>query len=283
MCLQTIYIDILLCVNLVVNFLLLSASAFYTHNKISIKRLVLGSVVGAVCSLVILLPKIPWMANFLLKIAIGGLTIAGAFGIRKKSEFFKLYAIFLLATFFFGGSMAAICFFLSPQNIIMKNGVVYLNISPIMMIISSVLCYILFRFIYIISGTYKPENTVCMLVIKNRFSSVSVSARIDTGNDLREPFSQCPVIVIGRKTAETITPKEILEYETVSELSYRTEVAGVRFVPFVSVGGRGILPCFKAEEVFINGEQCRKNIYIALCKDEDMRDFKAIVPYDAIL
>ncbi|MBQ2152469.1 MAG: sigma-E processing peptidase SpoIIGA, partial [Clostridia bacterium] len=48
---QTVYIDILICVNLIINYLILSAASFYTHTEISVKRLITGSVVGAVCSL----------------------------------------------------------------------------------------------------------------------------------------------------------------------------------------------------------------------------------------
>jgi len=280
---HTIYIDILLCVNLVVNYLLLSAAVFYTHLDISTKRLIFGSAVGSLCSLTILIPSMPSAVNLLIKIAAGGLTVLAAFGKRNAAEFIRLYFVFLTATFFFGGIVIALWFLFTPKNLLIKNSVVYLNISPVKLIIYSVICYAAFRFFHTLTGRHQTRDSFCDLTIRNQFGFVRVVAKIDTGNSLKEPFSQCPVIVIGRKTAEAITPKEIFEYETVTTLKYRTTVSNIRFVPFTSVNGGGIMPCFKAEEVYLNDIKCRKNVYIALCNDNNIQgDFQAILPYEII-
>ena len=121
---HTIYIDILLSVNLVINYLLLSAASFYTHTQIKVGRLILGALVGAVCSLTILFPVIPFFPNMLLKIAVGGLTVFAAFGKKQIMEFIKLYAVFLTATFFFCGIVIALWFLFTPKNLlinILKN------------------------------------------------------------------------------------------------------------------------------------------------------------------
>ena len=133
---QTIYIDVLLCVNLVVNYLLLSAVSFYTHTKITVRRLILGAAVGAVCSLTILLPKLSFLPDTAVKLAVGSLTVAAAFGIRSRKSFLRLYAVFLTATFFFCGIMIALWYVFTPKNLIIKNSVIYLNISPVRLIVS---------------------------------------------------------------------------------------------------------------------------------------------------
>lgn len=280
---QTIYIDVLLCVNLVINYLLLSAVSFYTHTQISIKRLLLGSAVGALCSLVMLLPVIPFALNMLIKTVVGGLTVFSAFGKKRLPEFIRLYAVFLIATFFFCGTVIALWFLFTPKNLLIKNSVIYLNISPVMLIIYSVICYCAFRLINTIAGKHRAKDTFCVLTIVNGSNALRVNAKIDTGNTLVEPFSQSPVIVIGRNTAKCITPVEVYEYETVTTLNYRTSINSVRFVPFTAVGGGGILPCFKAEKIYINDNPCDKIVYIALCKDDYIQgDFQAILPYEII-
>lgn len=280
---QTIYIDILLCVNMVINYLLLSATSFYTHTQIRLKRLLLGAAVGAVCSLSILLPEIPLAVNIIFKAIVGGLTVFSAFGKKRKNEFIKLYAVFLIATFFFGGIVIALWFLFTPKNLLIKNSVVYINLSPIMLIVYSAICYCAFRIVNTIAGKHRVKNTVCTLTIVYGSNVLRINAKIDTGNTLVEPFSQCPVIVIGRTAAQHITPKEVYEYETVSTLSYRTSINSVRFVPFSSIGGSGLLPCFKAERVYINDTLCDKNVFIALCSDEYIRgDFQALIPYEIL-
>ncbi len=280
---QTIYIDILLCVNLVINYLLLSCASFYTHTDIKIRRLILGSAVGALCSLSILLPEIPFLANMLLKVAVGGVTVFSAFGKKRPKEFIKLFAVFLTATFFFCGIVIALWFLFTPKNLIIKNSVVYLQISPTALMIYSIICYLAFRIFNTISGRHEVVSTRCILTVGNNNGFVRVTAKIDTGNSLKEPFSQCPVIVIGRKTAQPVTPREILEYETVTTLNYRTSVNNIRFVPFTAIGGGGIMPCFKAEKVFLNDIPCDKTVYIALCNDSFITgDFQAIIPYEIV-
>lgn len=280
---QTIYIDVLLCVNLVINYLLLSAVSFYTHTQVRMRRLLLGSAIGALCSLVMLLPVIPFALNMIIKIIVGGLTVLGAFGRKRISEFIKLYAVFLTATFFFGGIVIALWFLFTPKNLLIKNSVVYLNISPVILIIYSAICYCAFRLINTLAGRHRVNDTFCVLTIVKGGNALRVTAKIDTGNTLVEPFSQAPVIVIGRNTARCITPAEIYEYETVTTLNYRTSINSVRFVPFTAVGGSGILPCFKAERIYINDIPCDKIVYIALCKDDYIKgDFQAILPYEII-
>lgn len=280
---QTIYIDILLCINLVINFLLLSACAFYLHEDVTIKRLMLGAAVGAAGSLTILLPVLPFLPEVLLKAAVGAATVFAAFGKSRPRELMKRCAVFLTATFFFGGAIAAVWYLFTPKDLIVKNSVVYLNISPVALMLASIVCYGAFRLFYTVSGRYKAAETFCTLTLRRGGGSISVPAKIDTGNSLCEPFSQCPVIVIGRRTAEEITPAELCEYERVTTLRYRTEVAGIRFVPFSSVGGRGVLPSFAADEVLIDGQRCTKRVYIALCPDEDLQgSFLALVPCEIV-
>lgn len=280
---RTIYIDILVSINLIVNFLLLSAAAFYLHEDAKVKRLILGAAVGAIGSLSILLPVLPFFANTLLKVSVGCACVFCSFGRCRPRQFLKRCAVFLTATFFFGGIMAAVWFLFTPKRLVIKNSVVYLDISPVTLILLSILCYGIFRLCCTISGTTAQSDSSCTLTLKHGESIITVPARIDTGNTLCEPFSQCPVIVIGRRTAEAVTPEEITEFETVRTLSYRTEISGVRFVPFSSVGGKGLLPCFKADEVFIDGAKCTKRVYIALCKDEDITgDHRALVPSEIV-
>ncbi len=281
--LQTIYIDVLLCVNLIINYMLLSAVSFYTHVSVSMKRLLFGACVGAVCALIILLPELNTLTDLLIKIAVCVLTVFASYGKKPRREFLKLCVVFLIATFFFGGIVMALWFFLSPDGLVIKNSVVYADISPIALIICSVLCYCAFRLAYTIAGKYKSKDIYCTVTIVSGTNALRVTAKIDTGNTLTEPFSQCPVIVVGRETARCVTPKEVYEYETVTTLKYREHINSVRFVPFSSVGGTGLLPCFKARNVYINDIPCDKEVYIALCDDKQISgEFQALVPCDIL-
>ncbi len=275
---RVIYIDVLLCINLVINFLLLSASAYYLHEDPCVLRLIAGAAVGAVGSLVILLPVMPFVVNMAIKAAIGALTVYAAFEKRPIRQFIKVFAVFLAATFFFGGAVTVMWFIFTPRSLVIKNSVVYLSVSPLILVLLSILCYFVFRLIYAISGQAKIKQEMCILTVTTNAGILRTAAKIDTGNSLKEPFSQCPVIVMTRRSAEAITPDQLKEYETVTTLTYRENISGVRFVPFTAVGGRGILPCFLAKEVRINDRLCNEIVYIALCANDSLGEYKALVP-----
>ena len=46
-----------------------------------------------------------------------------------------------------------------------------------------------------------------------------------------------------------------------------TENKKYRLIPFQSVSGRGLLPAFLPDAVYINNTQCQQKIYIAVCKN----------------
>ncbi len=280
---QTIYIDVLLCVNLIINYMLLSAVSFYTHVRVSMKRLMLGSAVGALCALVILLPELNTAVDLLVKAAVCVLTVFAAYGRKQTREFAKLCVVFLIATFFFGGIVMALWLFLAPGGLVIKNSVVYADISPFALIVCCALCFCAFKAAYTIAGKYSLKETYCTVTIVLGANALRITAKIDTGNSLTEPFSQCPVIVVGKETAKCVTPKEVYEYETVTTLKYREQINSVRFVPFSSVGGEGLLPCFRAQKVYINDIPCDKEVYIALCDNSRISgEFQALVPYDIL-
>ena len=56
---QTVYVDVLLVLNWVIDYLLLRLTAHFLRLPVSRKRLVLGAGVGAFGALVILLPPLP--------------------------------------------------------------------------------------------------------------------------------------------------------------------------------------------------------------------------------
>ena len=143
--------------------------------------------------------------------SVGTVTVAAAYGIKPLKSFMRLFAVFLSATFFFCGIIIALWYIFTPKNLIIKNSVIYLNISPISLIVYSLICYILFKVIYTLAGRLDTKDTVCILRVKQGFNAVRVKALIDTGSSLKEPFSQSPVIVMPKTIAASITPKEIEE------------------------------------------------------------------------
>ena len=63
-----IYLDVLLAVNLLIDFLLLSATAYLLHIPVKRWRLVISAVIGAASAALIFLPPLPALASLGIKV-----------------------------------------------------------------------------------------------------------------------------------------------------------------------------------------------------------------------
>ena len=113
---QTIYIDVLLAVNIFINyFLLLAAAKFLAVRRIRL-RILAASVLGAAYSLTMLMPSIPMVLALLMKLAMSASLVFVAFPWGGKKQFLKSLACFYIMNFAFAGFMMAIWYFISPQG-----------------------------------------------------------------------------------------------------------------------------------------------------------------------
>ena len=103
-----------------------------------------------------------------------------------------------------------------------------------------------------------------MLEVHCRGAATRFPACVDTGNRLTEPFSGEPVLIASAKLVEKILP-----------------VKGYRQVSFGSVGGGGLLPCFRPDALYIlsNGRRRRMpEVWIAVFPDRLPGAFQALAP-----
>ena len=101
--------------------------------------------------------------------------------------------------------------------------------------------------------------------------------KIDTGNTLCEPFSQCPVMVVNEDAVKNIAEEEFSKLLDINTTE-NTIKHKYRVVPFTSVGGSGLLPAFSPSEVYINNTFCKQKIYVAVCKNNILYgEIKAMV------
>lgn len=253
---QTIYIDVLLGVNLFINYFLLLTVAKFLSLYAKRWRLVLGAAVGAVFSLTVLLPELSAVLTFAMKLGISGLIVLAAFRFSGWPPFFRQLAAFYIVSFSFAGLMLALWYFIAPQGLIVKNSIVYFDVSPLLLLILTVFCYFLIRLIQRFTGRQAPKNLFYPIQIEWKGKEVACVAKVDTGNSLVEPFSGEPVAVVEKSRLEKFLPEIRAEGK-------------VRLVPFSAVPGGGMLEAFRPDALYIVREKQRYRIpfgYIAICE-----------------
>ncbi len=203
------------------------------------------------------------------------LVTAAAFCPMNRKLFIKTAAAFFLFSFGYCGAMIAVWILFSPDNLIIRNSSVYIAVSPTILILTTIICYIIMRVILRITQRGRLSDEICSLKINYNGKEVICSGKVDTGNTLQEPFSGDSVIVVRSGVFEDVK----------SEIS-TSEKNGFRVVPYTSVGGQGIMKAFKAEQIIINTSKgdYKAEAYIALCKEELITgDADALIPSELII
>lgn len=262
---QTIYVDVLLGTNLFINYFLLLAVSKFLFRPVKRWRCLLGAGVGALYALTILISILPVIA-FLGKIIISAIIVRITFTWEGKRSFFKEVLSFYLISFAFAGIMLGIWFVIAPNGLVINNSIVYFNISPLLFLLLTVACYLLLRLIQRVTGRQAPKETQCEIRIFLQGKVINCIARIDTGNDLIEPFSGFPVLVLEEKCMKGI------DMPTQEHC---------RLIPFQCVSGSGLLRGFRPEKVeILSGGKyiSRENLYIAVSQTPlSQGDFQALL------
>lgn len=250
---QTVYVDVLTAVNFFINYFLLLACAKFLSLPAKRGRLAAAAGIGALFSLSILLPEFPAAISLGMKLLMSAVIVLCAFGWHSARQFLRCTAAFYIISFGFAGLMLALWYFLAPQGLLVRNSVVYFNISPLLLIALTVVCYLIITLINRITGRQAPKELFCRVAASRGSASCSFSAKVDTGNSLREPFSDYPAIVVNREAIEHILPpKDSLNF---------------RLIPFHAVTGPGVLKAFRPSQLTVSyGKNtfCTSHVYIAV-------------------
>ena len=248
---MTVYIDILIILNLYINYLLIRAVAVITRRVCPRGRCVLAAFVGALGSLIILFPELPFFGVVLFKIALGALIVFIAFGKRrseqKTADFFIGLLFFLVVSFTFAGVMMALWSFAAPFGMVFSNGTAYFNIPISAIAAFTAAAYFTVRLARFFADKRLKCDRICEVRISANGGTVILRGLCDTGNGLRDLFTGKPIIVCTLDKIAPIAPSEIIDYFD-GKLSEK-----LRIVPCRTIAAETLVPLFKAE-ILINGK-----------------------------
>ena len=208
-----IYVDLVIILNIILDFLLLmSVSVLLTRNT-KIKRLILGSVIGGL-STILLFISVSSLVSFILKIILGLLMVLGTFGYYSiKYTLNNLFYLYTLS-FSVGGIMYLLMDKAYYNYIVLIIGFVIVLYFYIKMIKKYQVSY---------SNYYQVK-----IIINNK--DYDVVGYMDTGNKLK--YYNKPVVILDKK------------------IKYNIE--DIIYVPYTSLNNISVLKCLKTDKIIIN-------------------------------
>ena len=241
-----VYADILIIVNTYINYALLRLTGIICKSPPQRLRLCLTAFVSSFYSFIMFADFIAPFVLALSKLAVATLMVLGAFRLRGKKDFLRLFGVFFAINFAFAGLMLALDIFLSPKNMVYKSGVVYCNISTLSLCVFTLVCFVVIRLISKIAAFKAPPQTMYDMTFELFENKFCAKAFCDTGNSVKEPFSLLPVVIAYE---ELCCGEE--KSVTLKTLAMQNEDKA-RLVACTTVSGTKVLSCFKITNVKIH-------------------------------
>ncbi len=268
---MTIYIDVVLIENLIMNYIIIYATAIVLKNKKTHLRFFLASMLGAIYTIIAYMPILEIYSNIILKILLSIIIVYIAYNPQTVKKMWKDLVIFYLVSFVFGGVAFSLIYIVKPQDILMKNGL-FLGTYPLKTIIlGTIVAFILIILtVKIIKTKISKKDMFCNIEIKLNGTIIKTKAMVDTGNLLKEPITNTPVVIVEHTLLYNCMPKEILnnienilggDTKNIPENIKEQYVSKLKLIPFSSLGKRnGMLIGIRPEYIKIENEDNQTEI-----------------------
>ncbi|MEK6453986.1 sigma-E processing peptidase SpoIIGA [Caldifermentibacillus hisashii] len=269
---MTLYLDIIWLLNFLFDSMLLSLTGVILKRKIRKRKIFFGGLIG---SIIVFAPFITNAALFfspLFKIAISVLMVWIAFGFKRMRFFFTNLSAFYLLTFAIGGALIGLHYLFSFQYNA-ANALFLTNIRGFGDPISWLFVIIGFPILYFFSkDTFDKWETVKIeyenlvdVEISINNQTKQLRGLVDSGNQLYDPLTKKPVLIVSLKKTAGFFPKEVLAvFEDVHQLWKENELPSewmnkISIIPYRVVGKDNLLlAAVKPDKVVIRAD---KKIY----------------------
>lgn len=281
-----IYIDVLLCLNTFIDFLLLSATARLLHLPHRRIRVVAGSVIGALCAAAaILLPKLPLWGTLCLLCGGAAVMVRTAFRFLSLRAFLQQTGTLFGLSSLFAGVSYMLWLLVAPDGFTVVNGTVYYDVPPLLLIVMTLISYAAITAYDRLRERRLRTQQEYRLTVRHGGVEVSLRALYDTGNRLTECFSGSPVAVVRRDAVVAVLPKE-WDAALAGNASQAAIAVRIRLIPFHSVGGSGVLPAFRPDKITVRTIDGSRRVvdggYIAVTDALWRGEYDALIGNDVV-
>lgn len=270
-----VYIDSLFLLNFIINMIILKLTDVFSSSRTKTFRICLASSVGALYAVCMFFPKISFLYILPFKMLVSVFIVYITDTKIRPVPLIKKCAVFYLVSFTFAGVLIA-TYFLSVRgqsvSPIMQNGILYFNISPTVLIVTSALSVFL---IWLSSAVFSRNKNLGIkslrIYLGNR--NCDIDALSDTGNLLKEPISNLPVIIVEKSYIKPLFPTGIPEYDNINQVN-----AKIRLIPYSSVGCKSsIMTGFVPDKILLDDKKEIKAI-IGISEDilSDTKEYGAL-------
>lgn len=229
-----IYLDLVVILNFVVDFLLLLGTNRLSGFPAAARRAAAAAALGALYSGVCMLPRLRFLGGLVWRtVSLAGMAVI-AFGWGKSA--WKRSGVFVILSMALGGVAVSV----GKGNFLS-------------LVLAAVGVWLLCRVAF---GGQVGGREYVPVELTHGGKTVSIIALRDSGNTLRDPVTGEPVLVISGDVAQRLTGLTQSQLRSPMDTLMRRPVPGLRLIPYRSVGQSGsMLLAMRFEKVKIGSKE----------------------------
>ena len=238
---MTVYIDGLLFLNFYLDFLLLLTVVVILKKNVKLFRIILGSFLGSLTILVLFF-EIGSLELFFIKIYLSFIMCIVCFGYHNLKSFLINVGCFYMVSILLGGFL----YFLNITFSYKNNGLVFFNNGISVNALFLILVSPIILYFYLKQMKMFKSKVVCFFKTNIYVGKkvLNLNGYLDTGNSLT--YKSKPVIL------------------TNIDNNFRNKKI---YIPYIVIGGSGVLECIKVRKVEVIGIGVFENVYLGFSKD----------------
>lgn len=248
-----IYLDVLLLVNFLAAYFLLLAAGALSGQRTAFARMLLGSGIAALSSLILFAPEQPYPIQLAYKIGTALIIGAATFGWQNWRRLLTVSCWYAALNIALAGLVLLAILRTGTQMLQVGNLAVYLRVSPLLLIGLSGGCCLAVEIGMRLLDRRKPAAETVGLEIELGDAQVHLRAALDTGCHLTDPITCLPVLVVSFADAQNRLPKAVRTYLADWFAGHAPEEPppGVRLrvIPCKTAANRGLLPGFAVTNI----------------------------------
>lgn len=284
-----VYGDLFFLINLLVDLILLYVAGLLAGVRASAWRLILGAVAGAAYALGFLFPALAPLYSPPLRLAFPLVTVALTFSPASPGAFLRLAAWLYGGSAFLAG-VAIGAASLGTRSLLMEWAGTWwsLGLAGVLVLVAA------WGTLTFARRRFAMERLLLPVEVGIGSQCVSLTGFVDTGNQLRDPLTQSPVLVVEMAALSGLLPPGFGETYARAGSQSVMETAGVlsrlpgwstrlRVLPFSTLGNRhGMMLGFRPDWVAVGDGRSRRetrNATVAIYRERLNED----VAYQALV
>lgn len=241
-----IYGDVLVAVNFVIDLLILRLCQLLTGIRQRGARPYLAAAAGGLCSMAIFIPAGSLWLDLFIRLGFSFIVVSIAYGRQALPVFLRLLGVFYAVSFLVAGVVVGLWFLLPGGRYAYRNGMVYLDLAPTVLIGSVAAAYLFVRVFERILCWGRGMGERYAMTARRGDRYIAFTALADTGNRLTEPFSGLPVVVLEEEKGRRLLTGEERDWLDTG-MTAGEPPPGLRLVTYRTISGNGLLAAFRPQ------------------------------------